>query len=178
MLKSHTRNTLRVRLLAARDQFLIGMVDWTKPYYAKYFKSKCRPWSHTISSLKKLPANSLGRDLAQFLESNGLQLMPKLEDHDVLHVLLSYDTTVQDEARMQFFLLGNRKRSIYALVTALASLILIPEHLGSFFKAFSKGRRCRSIVSWKFEHLLAEPTLVLRQLIYRKDVGVEAPLVF
>jgi len=168
------------RLLCFRDRFLVGMVEWTKPRYTRWFKKNQIAWPQTLQTLKELPRHSLGHDLALFLEREGLHLMPKLETHDVLHVLMNYETTVIDEARMQFFLLGNGKHSLYALFTAVASLLLIPEGLGSFFREFAKGRSCRNISKWKFEYLLAEPTSLLRRLVFEKnkDVGVEAPLVF
>ncbi len=178
ILKTSLPITTTERILDLRDRFLIGMVDWTKPYYAKWFKRKQVAWKQNIPSLKSLAKNSLGYDLGVFLEKEELVLMPKLEEHDIMHVLLQYETTVKDEARMQFFLLGNGKRSLYALFTAIASTLLIPEHLGAFIREFKKGRRCRCIAHWNFEHLLSEPTHLLRSLIYRKDVGVEAPLVF
>ena len=102
--------------------------------------------------------------------------MPKLEEHDVMHVLLNFETTVKGEAMMQFFLLGNGKKSIYALATAIASMLLVPEHFGAFIRAFRWGRSCRNISHWNFEHLLSEPTELLRRLIARKNLGVEAPL--
>lgn len=177
-LKTNSPRSTKEKLICFRDRFLVGMVEWSKPYYAKWFKKNHSPWKHSLATLKRLPQKSLGRDLANFLEREKLDLMPLLEEHDVMHVLLQYQTTVKDEARMQFFLLGNGKKSIYALFTALASMVLIPEHFGEFIAEFKKGKHCRSIAKWNFEHLLLEPTLLLRSLIYRKDVGVEAPLVF
>ena len=160
-----------------RDHLLIELVEWTKPHYTYWFK-KQPAWQQNLESLKRFPKHSLGNDLACFLERKGLDLMPQLEEHDVMHILLNYDTTVKDEARMQFFLLGNGKRSLYTLATALVALFLVPEGIGAFWRAFRRGRRCRNISQWKFEYLLAEPTSTLRRLINRKDVGVEAPNVF
>ncbi len=176
-----TQSQFRIsRLIIFRDRFLIGMVEWTKPFYARWFKRKQATWQQTRKSLKNFPLRSLGNDLGQFLENEELELMPKLEDHDVLHVLLGYDTNVIDEARMQFFLLGNGKRSLYALLAAMVATVLVPEGIRQFREAYRQGRACRKISQWQFEYLLAEPRIVLRQLIFAqdKDVGVEAPLVF
>lgn len=176
-----TQSEFRIsRLVLFRDRFLIGMVDWTKPFYARWFKRTQAAWQQSRSSLQQYPRHSLGYELSQFLDREDLELMPLLEDHDVLHVLLGYDTTVIDEARMQFFLLGNGKRSLYALLTALVALVLVPEGIRQYLEAYRHGRACRNISQWQFEYLLAEPTRLLRQLIFDqdKDVGVEAPLVF
>lgn len=165
-------------LQALRERILIGLVEWTKPWYARWFKKGREAWPHTVQSLKQFPRHSLGRDLGDFLEKEGLDMMPKLEDHDVMHVLMHYKTTVVDEAKMQFFLLGNHKKSLYALFTAFVAILLIPEHLYSFWVEFRKGRRCARVSQWDFRYLLREPTRMLRRQLYRQDMGEEAPFVF
>ena len=173
-------NTIGQWLQKQRDQLLTVLVEWTKTLYIRWFKQQQSVWQHNRNSLKKFPKGSLGHDLACFLESEGFELMPKVEEHDAMHVLMNYKTTVIDEARMQFFLLGNGKRSLYALATAAIACCLIPEGWRAFRKEFRLGRQCRKIVHWELEHLLAEPTLLLRQLVMNKDkdVGVEAPFYF
>lgn len=172
------KKTIIQRLLLLRERLLIGLVEWTKPWYALWFKRGREAWPHTVQSLKRFPQRSLGRELGEFLEREGLDMMPKLEDHDVLHVLMRYKTTVVDEARMQFFLLGNHKKSVYALFTVCVAVLLIPEHLHSFWLEFRKGRRCARISRWDFRYLLREPTEMLRKQLYRQDMGEEAPFVF
>ena len=92
-----------------------------------------RHGNQNTESLKRFPIKSLGNELGLFLEKNGFTLLPKLESHDVLHVLLDYKTTIEGEVEMQFFLLGNRKKSLYAFFTALVGVILVPEKISSFF---------------------------------------------
>ena len=161
-----------------REQCLIKLVEWTKPYYTHWFKSTTEVWHHNRHSLKKFPPNSLGRALGDFLIKENLELLPKLEDHDVLHVLFNYKTTVVDEARMQFFLLGNRKRSLYALCTAIISIMIVPEYIRVFIREFHIGRKCRSIAKWDFRYLLYEPIDSLRDLMYQKKSVEEAPFLF
>jgi len=135
------------------------------------FKKKQEAWNQTTDSLKKFPQGSLGNSLGIFLEKNNFQLLPKLEDHDVLHVLLDYKTTITGEIKMQFFLLGNRKRSLYALFTAIIGMLLVPEKISVFLKEFSNGRRYAPISKWSFEHLLSEPLDLLRKQVYRQKVS-------
>ena len=164
-------------LLQFREKLLVGLVEWSKPWYTRVFKKDAEAWKHSRESLLRFPPYSLGRELAEFLSKENLNLLPKLEDHDVMHVLMRYKTTVVDEARMQFFLLGNRKRSLYALLCALAALFLIPEYLRTFYREFQKGRRCAKVWAWDFRHLLHEPTDLLRQLLLKKNLGEEAPFI-
>ena len=133
-----------------RNQTLLQLVEWTKQYYTRWFKHHRIAWGLDIAQLKAYPKGSLGHELGHFLEQKGFDVMPKLEDHDVMHVLMKFNTTVIDEARMQFFLLGNGKRSLYALFTAVVSLLLIPEAAFLYFKSFKEGKRCLNISQWNF----------------------------
>jgi ubiquinone biosynthesis protein Coq4 len=117
----------RHKLLDIREKLLIKMFEFTKPYYVKYFKRHQNPWQQNIKTLKRFPSKTLGNALGNFLKKNDFELLPKLEAHDILHVLLNYQTTIEGEIKMQFFLLGNGKKSIYALFTAILGIILIPE---------------------------------------------------
>lgn len=153
-------------LLKYREQIAIALVEYTKPIYIKWFKKNQVAWNQDSASLKKYPEGSLGKNLGQFLEKNQFELLPKLEDHDVLHVLLDYKTTIAGEIKMQFFLLGNRKRSVYAFFTALIGTLLVPEKISAFVKEFSKGRKCVAVSKWDFEFLLAEPLELLQKQVF------------
>ena len=159
-----------------REKLANQLVEWTKPVYVRWFKQGVRSWKHDQSTLLQFPEGSLGRKLGEFLESEQLKLMPKLEDHDVMHVLMEYKSTVVDEVRMQFFLLGNGKKSMYALCTAIIGLLIQPEYLPAYWKEFKTGRYCLPIAKWDFQYLLHEPVLVLRNQIFRREMPEEAPL--
>ncbi|MFK7772313.1 MAG: Coq4 family protein [Saprospiraceae bacterium] len=163
--------------LTFREKLLINLVEWTKPWYGQFFQKSKTPWKIGLEKLKTFPPKTLGGDLAHFLENEGLSLMPKFESHDVYHVLLKYKTTVVDEARMQFFLMGNRKYSLYIIGTNLIALIFYPEQIRSFIKEFQKGRKAISIAKWNFEFLLNEPTRSLRKMIFRRP-NQNMPLTF
>ncbi len=164
-------------LLKIREKLVLNLVKYTTPYYVRWFKKRQESWNQSIESLQKFPQGSLGKSLGNFLEKNNFQLMPKLEDHDVLHVLLGYKTTITGEIKMQFFLLGNRKRSVYALFTAIIGTALIPEKFNAFIKEFSKGRRYAPISKWNFEYLLAEPLDLLQRQVYRQRLE-DRPFIF
>ena len=86
-------------MITLREKLLIELVEWTKPIYGRIFQNRK---SRGKSTIKEISTTPLGRDLALFLEKEGLELIPKFESHDVYHVLLKYKTTVVDEARMVF----------------------------------------------------------------------------
>lgn len=163
------------QIIASRERLLTQVVNWTKPHYVHWFKGNRQAWQQNKSTLLNYPKDSLGFELGVFLEKGNLELMPYLEDHDVFHVLLHYQTTIVDEVRMQFFLLGNHKRSCYALFTAFVGLLLVPEHHSTFFKEFQYGRQCPTVSKWDFSYLLNEPIQVLRQQIDPNKNAEEAP---
>jgi len=146
-----------------RDQLLIELVERSKPIYAKLFKRHRPAWLQSRDSLLRFPADTLGHALGQFLQREGLDLLHQFESHDVFHVLLDYQTTVIDEVRMQFFLLGNGKRSIYALISAGIGWLGVPEARLLYRQAFQRGCSYCPIHRWKFEHLLNEPLTELRK---------------
>ena len=165
------------RLLLIRERLLLGLVEKTKPLYGRFFKKSKTPWSQSLASLKKFPPKSLGKALADFLEKEKFDLMLKFESDDVYHVLFNYNTTVVDKARMQFFLVGNKKYTLYIMGTCALSLILLPEHFSTFLKEFRKGQRAISIANWDFQHLLYEPLDVLRKMIFQRTT-FNPPMIF
>ena len=162
---------MKEKLLKLRAQILIFLVEKTKPIYVYLFKKDQKEWLQDTKSLKRFPQKSLGNALGNFLENNGFTLLPKLETHDVLHVLLDYKTTIEGEVEMQFFLLGNQKKSLYAVFTAIVGFILVPEKMNAFIDEFRKGRKCVHISNWDFEHLLCEPLDSLKKQVFGEPLN-------
>ena len=161
------QETFYGKLFCFREKLLINLVEVTKPIYAKLMKRNREPWNLSAQKLQQYPACSLGKDLGLFLEREGFDLLPLYEDHDVMHVLLQYKTTVIEEAYMQFYLIGNGKRSLYAFGTALLALFAFPEFYKVFKQEYKKGKKALPFWSWDFRHLLKEPTQNLRNMIYK-----------
>lgn len=148
-------------------------VEFSKPIYYRFFKKPSDAWNLQAKDLIQYEEGSLGKELYYFLQSEGFDLMPCFEEHDVMHVLLNYSTAVEDEIAMQFFLLGNGKKSAYALLAALAGTLLMPQNTPHCIKAFKRGRNARKITLWNFNHLLHEPINELRSVCFRceRDYG-------
>jgi len=174
---AHSKSTsLFGKILYLRERLLINLVEWTKPIYKVMIQHTRKKWNHNQATLSDFPNRTMGKDLANFLERENFDLMPYYETHDLLHVLLHYQTTVVDEGRMQFFLLGNGKKSLYLYGTVALSLILLPEYWRSFREAYKRGQSSLDFSKWKFEHLLHEQTAVLRQMIFKDPIEEEIPL--
>ena len=101
-----------------RSQFL----EFTTHKLALPLIGKLRPKSkfpYTIEQLLTLPDNTLGKDLAIYLQKMNFQLLPNYERHDCKHIILQYEMDEVGEARMQFYFLGNRHYSIPVLSLSL-----------------------------------------------------------
>ena len=170
-MKSKTTKSITVM-----DRLIVWLVDGTKPLYSKWFKQKVVPWQYKKAELLRFPEKTLGRRLGEFLEREQLELMPKMEDHDVFHVLLNFKTTIKDEVRMQFFLIGNGKKSLYAIATAFVGIMLQPKHFKAFHNAYKTGQKCLSAAKWDFQYLLHEPIELLQNQIFKRAMPEEAPL--
>src|SRR6476659_5336677 len=76
--------------------------------------------------LKELPDGTLGKDIANCLEKNGLRIVPNYDSHDLKHVLLNFQMTPVDEIRLQAFMLGNRNYTIPSFAIFIFGIILLP----------------------------------------------------
>ncbi len=148
-----------------REKALQAIVNIQVPVY-KALMPKNKKWLYTKQDLLDFPEGTLGKDVGAFLENNRFDFIPFLETHDVYHVLFNYKTTISDESRLYFFLLGNGKYSFEVLGTVAASLILLPELIFDFEQHFNRGRNAKSIRKWRFQHVFHAQTNVLRSQIF------------
>ena len=120
---------------------------------------------YSMAELRQLPENTIGHDLALFLEARQLELLPYYAKHDIKHILLGYDTTGDGEVCLQCFMLGNRHISFPVLATVLYGLVTMPEYWLLFKKAFRRGRGCPPIEDWNWFEILPEKTIDLKNKI-------------
>lgn len=138
-----------------RSQLLIALVEKTKHAYIRLTNKKRKSWGITLVDLQAYPKNTLGKDLGNFLRREKLDLIAGLESHDVYHLLLDYSTAVEEEAQMQFFLLGNGKKSLYAIGTSLVAFLTIPDQWLAFWSAYNRGSQSEKVHLWDFQLLLS-----------------------
>jgi ubiquinone biosynthesis protein Coq4 len=136
-----------------------------KPY--QWLKQKDESWHVNRQSLMQMPDGTLGQDLGYFLQRNNFELLDKGESHDVYHVLLGYDTTVADEIKLQYFLLGNGRLSFIGYAIMAVGFHLLPEYFREYIKAFRQGRQCKNIIHWDMKNLLSKNTEILRGRLNR-----------
>ncbi|MRI02205.1 hypothetical protein GH721_16795 [Kriegella sp. EG-1] len=114
-------------------------------------------WELTIADLQEFPHKSLGEQLGTFLAKNNFNLQNKLESHDVFHVLTNTGITVPEEISMQFYLLGNGKRSTYLFTVICIGGLLYPDYFKLFYAQYKKGKVSHSFHQLNFYKLLNQP---------------------
>lgn len=159
---------LKLPAKGLRERVLIALFEISKPLYRAVFKHRAQAWQTRIQDIECLPPNTLGKQLHDFLHAHDFGIEPKLESHDVGHVLLGYDTHVSDEVCMQFFYLGSGKKSIYSLLTTVLGFFILPEHHQEFQQAYRRGQKAVNFQYWDFEHLLHEDVETLKSQIFQE----------
>lgn len=144
-----------------RSILLEILYECSKIPYQKWFKKEA-PWDISISQLLKYPHTSLGFHLGSFLLQHDFTPQPKLENHDVFHVLTQTGITVPEEISMQYYLLGNGKKSAYLYTVILIGTILYPDKFKVFRTAYKKGRNAYSFYQLDFKKLLDQSLDTIR----------------
>ncbi len=126
--------------MSLKDTFVAFMFKTLSKPYLRFFKAKKQAWNIKKADLLLLPTHSLGFHIGSFLDANGYELEPKMEEHDVYHVLSGTPTRVVDEIRLQYYMLGNGKRSIFLYIVLLTGIVLYHSQLSSFRNSYHKGK--------------------------------------
>lgn len=143
------------------------LVTFSQPLYRRWSCKQQIPWEISTQQLLSYPVNSLGQTLGQFLQKHDYTLMAQFESHDVFHVLLGYEPSVLDEARMQYCLLASGRHSIYTLGTCVLAGIVYPEYCLDFRRHYQYGRNLKDFSYWNFETMLSIDIKELRRNIFR-----------
>lgn len=160
-------------VLSLRASFCLALEQTMQPVYLKYFKPGINIWGHSNKTLATFPCGTLGHDMYLFLSKNGLELMPKAEDHDVFHVLFEFEATVPGEILLQALLLGNGRRTPYVWAAVLLGWLLYPELHPELYRCYRRGKSYRPCHRWNFQYLLMEPTRQLRAFVTNSDISPE-----
>lgn len=138
-----------------RAIFLEKLYEWSLIPYQAFKRNK--PWALEIEDLLQYPQASLGYQMGRFLLRHNFDLQEKLENHDVFHVLTNTGITVPEEISMQFYLLGNGKRSIYLFSVIFLGALLYPDKLPMFVTKYRRGKGSLPFYQLDFLKLLDQP---------------------
>ncbi|MVZ66908.1 hypothetical protein GQF61_13690 [Sphingobacterium sp. DK4209] len=151
-----------------RLKFMLYLYNGSSRLYANLFKPHKQAWGISKEAFNQYPSGSLGASLAAFYQEKGFDVMPKLENHDVFHLLTGTGTEIKDEIAMQYLLLGNGKLSLYLLAMVLIGSFLFPEHSNYYWSSFNKGKRMWSFYHLEFKNYLNEPLYNLQRAFAEK----------
>lgn len=155
-----------------RLKLMLYLYDWSSKIYTIVFKWNKKAWGIRKEEFLNYPVGSIGHSLGLFYESKGFEVMPKLENHDVFHILTETGTEIQDEIAMQYMLLGNGKISLYLFGMVLIGGILFPEYFSYYKKNFQKGRTLQRFHHLEFKDMLQLQLTELQIALYSKNIQI------
>ncbi len=155
-----------------RLKLMLYLYNSSSKVYANIFKWNKKPWGISKADFMNYPIGSIGHNLGLFYKSKGFDVMPKLENHDVFHILTETGTEIQDEVAMQFLLLGNGKISLYLIAMLLIGGTLFPEHFGYYKRHFQKGRSLQSFHRLEFKEILHWQLTEIQVALYSKNIQI------
>lgn len=145
-----------------KDHIIEKVYEYTKKPYQKYFKRN-KPWEIDKAALLNYPEGSLGLGLGNFLYKNHFDIQPKLEDHDIIHVLTDTGVSVREEIGMQYYLLGNGKKSLYLFLVILSGTLFYPKHIRYFIQQYKRGYCAHSFYYLNFSNMLFMPVQTIQK---------------
>ena len=108
-----------------RGKFLLFIYDKTQKLYRTFFKKKKRQWQFNEKQLLEFHKDSLGRKLGEFYQKHGFSMIPKMENHDVHHLITGIGTQFEEEIAMQYLLLGNGKLNAHLLAAIVLGTVIL-----------------------------------------------------
>jgi len=120
------------------------------------------PWP-TLQELRDFPEESLGRRVAKYLDDRGLPFKVRYENHDAIHCILDYDTTIRGEMEVQAFLWANDASSPAGRILFVVGGALLPEQWRAMRAAHARGRKARPIEERTLPFRLREPLSEIRK---------------
>jgi ubiquinone biosynthesis protein Coq4 len=149
-----------------RLKLMLGLYGTSQIIYTQIFKRHKKAWGISKLELTLYPEGTLGKVLGEFYVAHGFEVMPKLENHDVFHLITETGTEIQDEIAMQYLLFGNGKLSLYMFSMIGIGTIMYPEFLAYYLRHFRKGKSMPSFHQKDFSELLDTSLVYLKASIH------------
>ena len=151
-----------------RKKFLTSLYLHSQQIYTKFFKSS-KEWKTKRKDLLAYHPGTLGYQLGSFLEEHQFDLIPKVEQHDIYHILTGYGVAVEEEVALQFLCFGNGKRSLYLAGAVLIGMIVLPDYLPLYLRSFRKGKRLQPFYQYDYRNMLEVDFHDFQQMIHCKQ---------
>jgi len=121
-----------------------------------------------LAQLRTLEKGTVGREVAEMLYKKGYRLIPKFENHDLKHIVLDYEMTMQDEIKMQAYLVGNGNTTFPCLIF-LSLGLFYPRIWGDLASEYRQGKKTNSIHFLTLENCMDKPLTEIKNDYGRKN---------
>lgn len=91
--------------------------------------------------------------MANLLDDQGFQLIPKFPNHDLKHVVLEYEMKMEDEIKMQAYLVGNGNYT-WPCLLFLSLGLFRPRIWKELFIHYKQGQNSQSIFNLNLEDIM------------------------
>ena len=132
---SHWRDAALYMMLGAASSALL----WAR----KCLKIPSR-FGYTHADLCALPLGSLGRVVADALNTQGHTLLHGYENHDFEHVIFGYSMDVVGEVRLQAYLCGAGYMGKYGAALLLVGIAVMPDYWRILYHDYHLGRKIKN----------------------------------
>jgi len=126
-----------------------------------------RNWKYSETDYRKMPENSLGNKLIQYMDQNNIPFKPNLVRHDLKHIILGYGMNMPDELRIHSFLIGNRCYNPMAIAYLIICVCIVPEIIPTLKKDFKSGRKSKCLREINLENYLKEDLIYCQKLLIK-----------
>jgi len=116
-----------------------------------------------IEDLINYPEQSMGFALAAFLLEHYADKNPVLEDRDIYHVLTNTGLSAKSQIGLQFYLIGNGKKDMIAIVGAAIGALLYVHSFPLFLKQYRRGKSALLFHQLEFTKMLNQPLSKIRE---------------
>lgn len=118
-----------------------------------------------VQDLRKLQNGTIGKEIANCLDENKLNLIPNFESHDLKHILLDFKMTPIDEIRMQAFMLGNGNYTFPCFAILTFGALLLPNYWKKLYEDYKRGKNTKPISDWNIENYAEKNLLETREMM-------------
>jgi hypothetical protein len=143
----------------------IKLTGWTILVLEKFYGSSSL--ESKLLHLKTLQNGTVGREIAEMLDSKKYRLIPKFENHDLKHIILDYDMTIKDEILMQAYLVGNGNYTLPCLFF-LSLGLFYPTIWKNLPAEFKQGKATNSIYFLTLDNCMDKSLTDVKKIYGRK----------
>lgn len=123
-------------------------------------------WNISTKELLLLPEGSVGNELGKYLKEQKLEPLEKAEYHDVQHILFDFSMSFVDEVALQFFLIGNGKKSIASISTYLGAWFILPTKWKYLKTSYQRGKKCKDTSILNVKTILNEDFGMTKNMLF------------